>query len=187
MGSSLLTYLRRFVAFAWFALLVALLGLAALSHAAPHIGHTLMIIRGASMEPAIPLGSLVATRPVDPGDVRVGDVVTVRAKNGALITHRVVSITDSGGASHLRLHGDANHTPDADPVAAGSVVGRVAWSVPVAGYLLFLLTLPTGVLACMSLLGSLLLMYWLLEDIERDALASARRRLLAQRPSPGVP
>lgn len=185
MGSSLITQLRRSVGLAWFALLFALLGLVGISHLAPLTGHTLVIIRGASMEPAIPLGSLVAMRSVDPQQVGVGDVITIRADNGVLLTHRVVGAVGSGGERLLQLRGDANASPDAALVPARAVVGGVVLFAPLAGYVLFLLSIPSGVVTCLSLLGLLLLVYWLLEDVELEVRAAERRQgPLVQQPHP---
>ena len=178
MASGWITHLRRAVALAWFVSLFALLGLVGVGHLAPHTGHTLVIIRGASMEPAIPLGSLVAIQPVDAQLVGVGEVVTIRADNGVLVTHRVVDVLGSGPERQLQLRGDANASADASLVPVRSLVGRVAWFAPVAGYALFLLSVPSGILTFLSLLGALLLLYWLLEDLEVDARRAARRRLL---------
>jgi signal peptidase len=187
MSSSWIPRLRRSVAIAWFALLFGLLGLAGISHLAPHAGHTLVIIRGASMAPAIPLGSLVSLVTADPQQIAVGDVVTVRADNGVLVTHRISGLADTGGERHLLMRGDANSSPDPATVPARSVVGRVAWYAPLAGYALFMLSVPSGLLTILSLLVALLLMYWLLEDLELDARAAARRRGLALQPQTGAP
>lgn len=185
MGSGLITQVRRSVGIAWLALLLALLGLVGISHLAPHTGHTLVIIRGASMEPAIPIGSLVAMSPVDAEHVGVGDVITIRADNGVLVTHRVVDAVGSGGDRQLQLKGDANASPDPALVPTRAVVGRIALFAPLAGYVLFLLSIPSGVVMCLSVLGLLLLVYWLLEDAEVAARAAARRRgLLVPQPYP---
>jgi signal peptidase I len=113
----------------------------------------------------------------------VGDVVTIRADNGVLVTHRVAGAVEVGGERQLQMRGDANSSPDPASVPAQSVVGRIAWYAPLAGYALFLLSIPSGMLACLSLLGALLLMYWLLEDLELHARAAARRRHLLVRQS----
>jgi len=183
MGTRWITYLRRSIALAWFASLCALLGLALASHVAPHTGHTLLIIRGASMEPAIPLGALVALRSVDSQSVSIGDIVTTRADNGVLVTHRVAEIVDPGAERLLRLRGDANPTPDTALVPAAAVVGRVSSFAPLAGYALFLLSVPSGILACLSMLGALLLAYWLVEDMELAARATKRPPSAARPPA----
>ena len=57
---------RRAVGFIWIALFVVLVGFALVTHIAPLTGRQLFIIIGGSMEPAIPIGSLVVAAPADP-------------------------------------------------------------------------------------------------------------------------
>jgi signal peptidase len=129
------------------------------------------------MAPAIPLGALVAVAPTDPSSIEIGDVVTIRADNGAVITHRVVEIDDSESVVWLRLKGDANDSIDAAPVPFRMVVGTVTAIVPFAGYLVGALTLPSGVAAVVAWFVALSLAMWLLDastDDRRDGAAVAR-------------
>src|SRR6476661_7633586 len=52
------------------------------------------IIVGQSMEPTIPLYSVIVVEPVDPADIRRGDVITFEQPDtpGRKVTHRVVRI-----------------------------------------------------------------------------------------------
>jgi signal peptidase len=153
------------------ALLLLVLGVAVLSLAAalgPAAGHQPIVIRGSSMAPTIPLGALIEVTEVQPSDLAVGDVVTYKTANGVLITHRITRIIPSAGGLWLELKGDANAAADPALVAATSVVGRVEFSVPFVGYLLYMLTSPTGLASIVSLALTLLLLIWLLEDLEGD-------------------
>ena len=82
---------RRAVGIAGTALLVTLVGFSVSTHLAPLSGRELFIIIGGSMEPAIPIGSLVVTAPTDPATVVAGDVLTIRGDSGVAVTHRVRS------------------------------------------------------------------------------------------------
>lgn len=164
---------ERILSALWLLALVAVVGLAVWSHLT-----TLVIVAGGSMEPAIPRGSLIRPQPVAATEVAVGDVVTVRADNGALVTHRVVRTAELPAGLHLELQGDANETPDPVLVAASRVVGRVDYHVPGAGYLLSMLTTWSGLLAILALFAAGLVGLSLLEDLAADASgasAAARR------------
>lgn len=87
-----------------------------------------------SMEPTIPTGSLLVTKPVDVARLHEGDVVTVRIGNDFL-THRIVDTTAPGEPSALVTRGDANNADDA-PVQRDWVVGVPVVSVPYVGQLL---------------------------------------------------
>lgn len=130
-------------------------------------GRSVLVIRGGSMQPAIPLGSLVVAEPVDSGSLSISDVIAYRTGSGTLVTHRITRIF--GGADELRfeVRGDANATPDPVLVTASSIVGRAVFSVPLAGYALAYLSLPGGLSSYLALTGMLFLAGWLLELLER--------------------
>ncbi len=177
MGTSWIGALRRSIGLLWMALLFAVLALVALPHVAPLTGHTPLIIRGGSMEPSIPLGSLVLVQAIDAATVSIDDFLTVRFDNGVVVTHRVTRLVDSAAERMFEMRGDANETVDASLVPARALVGRVHLVAPLLGYLLFLLSQPSGGLAAMSLLAMALLAYWLLEDMEQASLSRAQGAL----------
>ncbi len=114
--------------------LVLLLGATALDAS----GHRLLVVSGASMEPAIARGSLIVVRPAPAGIVAVGDVVTFEHR-GATVTHRVASIDEQAGARIFRTKGDANEALDPDAVSFDGPVGLLVAQLPVAGYVVALL------------------------------------------------
>jgi signal peptidase I len=88
--------------------------------------------------------------------------VTFRVPNSAVVTHRVVRVEQVGGVAYLETKGDANESADAALTPASWVVGRVVFSVPVAGYLLALPSSPIGIVAIVSLVVCLLAAHALL-------------------------
>lgn len=168
MGTMMIRQLRRMIGLVWVALLLALLGLVAVNTLGPKLGYQIFIIRGSSMVPTIPLGSLVAAQPTDTDTLTVGDVVTIRATNGVVYTHRIVAIDGSGPERRFQVRGDANAAPDGALVPASAVIGQVSIYAPLMGFLTALLSMPSGIVSIMSSLASLLLAYWLLEDLERE-------------------
>ena len=101
-------------------------------------GHRLFVVGGASMGPAVPIGSLVIVRTTYPAALTVGDVVTYQ-HSGATVTHRVASIEEYGDARIFTTRGDANDTADPDAVAFDDRVGLVVAQLPLVGYLVALL------------------------------------------------
>lgn len=147
-----------------------------LLHLGPHIGLEPVVIRGASMEPGIPLGSLVVLAKRDPASVDVGEVITRRTGNGVLVTHRVIRVAEINGLRHFETKGDASAS--ADPVLAppAEVTGVVALSMPVAGYLLTFVSQPLGLLSVVALLLALTVGAELVEDLERSRAAGRAAR-----------
>jgi signal peptidase len=167
---------RRAVGAIGLALFVGLVGFAAFTHLAPLSGHQLFIIGGGSMAPAIPIGSLVVVRAVDPGTIVVGDVVTIRGDNGVVVTHRVSGVLDSAGGREFETRGDANPGPDGGLVPARAILGVVERSVPYAGYAQAFLSRPLGTIAALSFLGALFLLYLVLELLEPARPVPLERR-----------
>lgn len=97
-------------------------------------GAALTVLTG-SMTPEIAVGSVVVVRPVDPGTLRVGDVVTYQKDPGkpAYVTHRILEIHQDTNPVTLTTKGDANRGADLDPVPVTSVRGKVFFSVPYLG------------------------------------------------------
>ena len=91
----------------------------------------LAVIRSGSMEPAMPVGTLVVWHSVDPADIEVGDVIAFSSSTDADVTvsHRVVDVLDSG----FRTKGDANTDVDLEVVSASDVVGKVDFDIPYVG------------------------------------------------------
>lgn len=92
------------------------------------------VVVSGSMEPTLPVGSLllVASTPAD--ELRTGDIVTVERPRGrGLVTHRIVSATLHDGLATVELKGDANATVDPDPYVVRSA-DRLVVSIPGAGY-----------------------------------------------------
>ncbi|HLE58747.1 MAG TPA: signal peptidase I [Candidatus Limnocylindria bacterium] len=165
---SSLNWMRRVVLGLWLLGAAALVAVILLTRLA-----TTVVIVGGSMEPGIQLGSLVVLEHVDAGGVHAGDVLTIRADNGVLITHRVARVVASRGTTYVELQGDANPSPDPTLVESSSIVGRVSVVLPVAGYVVAMAATPIGLLSLLAGLGLLLVASWLLEElaeplVERD-------------------
>lgn len=108
-------------------------------------GQALAVLSG-SMEPRMAVGAMVFTRPVDPAEVAVGEVITfVRpGGQGELVTHRVVGVDATGPVPAFTTQGDANDVADLDPVPAAAVVGAPQWVVPELGRWAAVLHSPKG-------------------------------------------
>lgn len=124
-------------------------------------GYHIYTVVSGSMEPAIPVGSLLYIREIAPEEVQEGDVIAYYgAKDGAsVITHRVVENRLVMG--EFVTKGDANRVEDMNPVPYGDLIGSVAATIPNAGDIAQILTGPAGKIAaacavCASVLLHLL-------------------------------
>jgi len=103
-------------------------------------GSTPRTILTGSMEPAYPAGTLVIDKPIDPAEVRIGDVITYQLASGQdlFVTHRVVSVSRStNGDISFITKGDANSDPDPAAVTESQLSsgGEVWYAIPWIGWL----------------------------------------------------
>ena len=95
-------------------------------------GYNLYLVRSESMKPAINMGDLIITGPLNGpvnGEVKPGTVVTYEYQK-ELVTHRVKSIEGTA----LVTQGDAVEDPDPWSVAMSSVKGIYLFKIPYVGY-----------------------------------------------------
>ena len=139
-------------------LLLALV-LACLPLTVPRVfGYQIYTVISGSMEPAIPVGSLLYIQKMEPEEVAEGEVVAYygTSESGAIITHRVLENRVVMG--ELITKGDANQTQDMNPVPYDNFIGKVACTIPKAGKAAELFTslegkvLAAGVIAAAVLL-----------------------------------
>jgi signal peptidase len=150
------------------ALVMSVLSLVLAANIGPAVGHQVVVIRGSSMSPAIPLGSVVDLARVQPQDLRVGDVVTMKSPGGTVYTHRIARIVTLPDGLYIETKGDAVDKPDTPLQPVSEVTGRVGYSLPYFGFLLYMLTIPTGVMSIFSLALTMLLCIWLLEEMDSN-------------------
>lgn len=100
-------------------------------------GMSTYAVRSPSMEPQIPLGSLVIVDAnVEGHQVRPGDVVAfqIGGTDESVCVHRAKSIDQEGGL--IETKGDANESPDLRLIPFEEVTGTVCAQIPLAGHLL---------------------------------------------------
>lgn len=127
-------------------------------------GATSYEVQTDSMRPALPPGTLVVVRPVDPDEVGVGTIITYQLESGesAVATHRVaeIGINNATGERTFRTKGDANDGVDPEPVRPAQVRGEVWYAVPYVGHLNAQITDSRLLLAAVTvLLGYAALMF----------------------------
>jgi len=94
--------------------------------------HIYTVISG-SMEPAIPIGSLVYIKEMSPEDIAEDDVIAFYGAKDefSIITHRVLENQVLMG--EFITKGDANETKDMNPVPYANFIGKVNLSIPMVG------------------------------------------------------
>ena len=142
------------------ALLVTVIGMC-LPITAPRIaGFEVYDVVSGSMEPEIPVGSVLYIKPCDLATVNDGDVIAYADADG-VVAHRVVTNRPSLG--EFVTKGDANNVEDREPVQYDRVVGKVELHLPVFGMAIALYASPVGK-AYLLMTAGCGFMLWLLAD-----------------------
>lgn len=127
------------------AILLAIGILIAISLLPINNNYKLYTVRTGSMEPTIPIGSVIAVK--SQPDYQSGDIITFlsqQAKNkDESTTHRIISKEGVVGNYEYTTKGDANDSADAEKIPQYKIIGKSLFHIPLIGYLLvYLKTLP---------------------------------------------
>lgn len=114
------------------------------------LGVTPLVVLSGSMSGDAPdhieAGDLIFVTPVEPGDLKVGDVITYM-EGKTVVTHRIIEIiTGEDGKLQFRTKGDANNTADKDPVHQDKLVGIYRSRIPMVGDLAIFMQTPLGMI-----------------------------------------
>lgn len=103
-------------------------------------------VMSGSMEPTIKTGSLIFVSADKTENTQEGDVVTFSSitQPDLLITHRVISVDKNESNMVFRTKGDANSSPDLEPIKIEQIKGKVIFDFPFLGYLSLWVRTPKG-------------------------------------------
>lgn len=134
------------------------------------MGYEIYDIVSGSMEPEIPIGSVIYVKSAAPEDIQEGDVIAFRRgypqesgmdgmlleMEGAVVCHRVVRNQVVEG--WFETKGDANEQADMNKIPYDDLIGRVTYHIPVLGSLMALLTGTVGkmYMVCFAACGAML-------------------------------
>lgn len=121
-------------------------------------GYQMYNVITGSMEPSIPVGSLIYVSDAEPEGIKEEDVIAFYSsvEDGSIITHRVVMNNVVSGTFNTR--GDANDSQDPTPVDYDNYIGKVELTIPYMGKVLTVMSSMYGKLAgvCIILAGAVL-------------------------------
>ncbi len=104
---------------------------AAVAKDANLFGFRLFYVVTGSMEPTLPVGSLLVVGQTD--HFEVGDVITFYSREESIAgypnTHRIIGIQGTGAERSFLTKGDFNAVADTEPVPLSDVIGKVYFSI----------------------------------------------------------
>lgn len=99
-------------------------------------GYEFKVVLSGSMEPGIKTGSIIAVKPG--GDMtrfKKGDVISFKANDNIMITHRISEVIKRGNQISYRTKGDNNNTEDLDSILPSNVLAKyTGFTIPYIGY-----------------------------------------------------
>lgn len=110
-------------------------------------GFQIYTVLSGSMEPTYLTGSVVYVQEVDTDELKKGDVITFKINSTTLVTHRIVELVpdeENPEVMLFRTKGDNNNTVDGTLVNPKNVVGKVAFGIPLLGYVSAFLQTTAG-------------------------------------------
>jgi signal peptidase len=110
------------------------------------LGLRSLSVMSGSMEPAIGTGDVIVDRWIAPSQARVGDAVSFNdpSRGNLVLTHRVISVHRRGPDVDFVTRGDANTGVERWSAPAAGRIGRVAYRVPHAGFVMVFTRTPGG-------------------------------------------
>ena len=99
------------------------------------------VVLSGSMEPTIDTGSLCfINKKTKIESIKEKDIIAFKLKDGTLVTHRAVEITDEG----IVTKGDNNNDVDSNIVTKNNFVGKNLFWIPKLGYVVKAFQSTTG-------------------------------------------
>jgi len=134
------------------------------------------VILTGSMEPSIPVGSIVFTQRFS--SYNIGNIIAF--KNGdRTVTHRIVNLEKKNNLTYYQTRGDANNTADIDKVPQTNVLGGAFYSIPYLGRLVLFLKTVFGFLLFIVLPALIYIIYEIF-NIKNEMAKEIEKKLLAK-------
>ena len=121
-------------------------------------------VNSGSMSPTINIGSLIIVKKKENTTIKFQDIVTFRTLNKAVVTHRLVGVTDNGS---FLTRGDANASNDPMTLNKDNIIGKVVVTLPYVGLFLCRLKTIPGIAALILSIITIILIFCLLDDFKK--------------------
>lgn len=129
-------------------------------------GFQFFVVMSGSMEPILPVGSVVLVQPTPYDDIQVGDDISfVVGEERITVTHRVIEKDENSNT--LTTKGVANNVSD-DPIPASAVIGKVIFDIPFIGRLLYFLSSLQGKIVAGIVVVAWVIITMLIKQLEKS-------------------
>lgn len=129
------------------------------------------VVLTGSMEPVLPVGSMVYTQPKP--SYAVGEIITFKDAEGRTVTHRILEVK----GEKFVTKGDANNAPDRNEIPKDRVIGSVFFDVPYVGKYTDFLKRPQNFILFI-VLPALVFVGFELWNIKNEIVKETEKRVL---------
>lgn len=109
-------------------------------------GYTVLCVVTGSMAPTLETDTLIVVHKINPTEVKEGDIISFYSQDpaleGAVNTHRVLSVRKENDICYYTTKGDANNVEDSYEASSEYLIGTVCFSSYILGKLARLLANP---------------------------------------------
>lgn len=105
----------------------------------PLMGYSSFTVLTASMQEELPKGSFILVKHTEPDELEIGDNITFTRDASTTVSHKIIGIYENyenSGTRGFQTKGVNNSNPDKDIVFGDSVIGKVVFVLPNAGFVL---------------------------------------------------
>ena len=118
-------------------------------------GYSFFRVMTGSMEPEIPVNSMIVVEKVDSRELEIGDVISFFSRDpslyGEVNTHRILEIQEQDGELVFLTKGDANNVSDQYLTLEEDIIGKVVWVSLFIGKLVRLASNPLFFIPCIMI------------------------------------
>lgn len=96
-------------------------------------GYRLFMVETGSMEPGLPVGSILLVGPAeDPSNLAIDTIVSFTTQSGTTVTHRIIGVlkTDDGNIAYRTKGDNPLNSPDPELLTPDRVIGIFILKIP---------------------------------------------------------
>ncbi len=104
-----------------------------------------LIVESNSMYPLFEKGDLIFSKPIKPGEIVVGDIISFEDNNSSkkiIVTHRIENIFYEKNIKKFSTKGDANNFSDGYKLDSNSILGKYVGRIPKLGSFIKIIRQP---------------------------------------------
>lgn len=138
------------------------------------------VVLSGSMEPLVPTGSVIFSK--SSGNYQIGDVVTFDQGKGDIVTHRISKLENG----QVFTKGDANKEEDAGTISSSQIIGKLAFTIPLLGYLIDFGKTPYGFIL-LVIIPATIIVYEELRSVKIELARLFKKKRMENNNQPNEP